>query len=409
MKKTGIAWLAAALLVVFSCSQALAADSAANIRTDASVINSSNIEHRHWVYDELAAFKQCLVPVISYSDGIISGAEKTKLQHIFDERNLDQAIEVEHWALLLKIVLGLPKENSGQLLDMYVFNLTSGKTILREDAAGGMVKLLTLRHLSGSGSAEELEPSKAIVDLDKVSERQRVLVQKAYCEGLLDSTVKVSFRPRVELTNAEAVSMLYRVINKYEIDLNTPVNISMNRVPDSGLKEHWAAGELGNSLERFAEKSKYLKRAENIVIAGNIENLTDYLEQPISIDCWNELIMKTLGLPNEYFDEHFLSGYTYGVSDGKHIKRSNAVAGMVKLLHASQVVGGRDATEEEREAASKSFSDYDNAFDKSKFAIAYNEGLIRGYGDGAFGCHSLLTRGEALALAVRVILKYPVR
>lgn len=87
--------------------------------------------HKHWVYDELAAFKQSFVPVVHQSTGRITEEEKKILQEdIFNAKKLDQAIEVKHWALLLRIVLNLPEERAGQLLDMYVFSLASGTLIV---------------------------------------------------------------------------------------------------------------------------------------------------------------------------------------------------------------------------------------------------------------------------------------
>ncbi|MEL7567747.1 MAG: hypothetical protein AAGU27_23115 [Dehalobacterium sp.] len=40
------------------------------------------------------------------------------------------------------------------MMDMYVYNLGTGSNILREDAVGGPVKLLTVGYINGSSSAE---------------------------------------------------------------------------------------------------------------------------------------------------------------------------------------------------------------------------------------------------------------
>lgn len=364
-------------------------------------------EPGHWVYNELAAFKQAFVPVVRGPAGRTTEEEKKALQEdIFNAAKLDNAIEVRNWALLLRTVLNIPAEKADQLLDMYVYGLASGNTVLREDAAGGMVKLLTIKHLSGSASAAELEPSRALVDLNDISERQKGLVQIAYCEGILDGTVNDFFRPGEALTNAEAVSMLYRVIKKYNIDLND--NWDAGSKPPSGTyKEHWADSLLKKSMEKSAQSVERLKNAERIIRGDSSGSFPGYLDSPVAVEKWNILLMNTLGLPNKKYEKRFLESYTFGMSDGKHINRGSAVAGMVKLLHAAELVKGRDAAEEERKAASQAFRDYGKALDQSKLAIAYSEGLILGYGDGAFRPQQMLTNGEALTLAVRIIEKLP--
>lgn len=118
------------------------------------------------------------------------------------------------------ITLSLPDEKAGELLKMYVYGLASGDVMRREDAAGGLVKLLTLKYIKGNSTSAELEHSRVLSDLGDVSDRQRVPVQVAFCEGILDATVKNLFRPKDALTNAEAVSILSKVIKKYGIDLN---------------------------------------------------------------------------------------------------------------------------------------------------------------------------------------------
>lgn len=414
MKKTGFAWLAAMLFFLAGTGLAAAGEIPLEVKVNSSIYKSFPEEKmplkpdpgtRHWVYDELAAFKQAFVPVVH--DERTTYSEKKILQEeIFNTEKLDKPIEVKNWALLLKTALKLPGEKAGQLLEMYVYGLASGKEILREDAVGGMVKLLTIDYLSGSSTPAGLEASKTLVDLRYVSEKQRTLVQMAFCEGILDATVNDFFRPKEALTNAEAVSMLYRVIKKYNIDLNEESFTGQNRPQAGYIKHHWAESAIKKSIENALAKADRFKKAEEIVRFGSADSFAAHLEKPIPVERWNDLLVTTLGLPNEKYGKDLIESYTFGLSDGKYITRGAAVAGMMKLLHVAELVKGRDATQEERVRASKRFNDYGKAMDQSKMAIAYSEGLINGYGDNSFRPGNMLTHAEALVLVARIIEKY---
>ncbi len=354
---------------------------------------------KHWVLDDLAAFKQALAPVFNSGpeDGILTEEGKGILRNlVFNRENLNRPVETGQWALLIRILLQLPPQKSEQLLKMYVYDLAGGNVVPREDAAGGLVKLLTVKpYLRGYVTAEELKPSMVLQDLNEISEKQRVLVQKAYCEGILDATVKDRFRPKDPLTVAEAVSMLSRVVKKYGIDLDH------SRKTGNDPDEHWAGRMFKESFKTASLRVDLFKRAESIVLSGDTG-----LDRPVTIDKWNDLLMAVLEPAKKNHRQKFLESYTYGLSDGKYIARSKAVAGMVKLLHAAELVRGRDATEGEIKEAASKFTDFDGVFDKSKLAIAFTEGLIFGYPDRSFRPDSCLTNGEALALVVKIINKY---
>ncbi len=370
------------------------------IPADKLKVPAKTVTPRHWVYDELAAFKQLMLPVVQSS----TVAEENKnilLHHIFNAAKLDQPIQADHWVFLLGTVLELPAEKSEQLLDMYAYGLSTGNEIKREDAAGGLVKLLTLRYLSGQTSAADLEPAKVLKDLDIISDRQSVLVQKAYCEGILDSTVKDMFRPADRLTNAEAVSVLYRVMQKYHIDLNDTGSNGY-----SSTQQHWADRELEAAAAKAKKKAERINGVERIIQAKGADESVKSLDSPITIDKWNELLFYTLNLEEATYEKSFLESYTYGLTNDKYVTRASAVAGMVKLLHASEKVGWRDATEDQKAAAAAYFTDYSKFRDQSKLSIAFAEGLITGFKDCSFKPEKKLTNGEALVLMLRIIHKY---
>jgi hypothetical protein len=272
---------------------------------------------------------------------------------------------------------------------MYVYGLGEGTEITRENVVGGLVKLLTINHINGSVSAAELEASKALKDLNEISDKHQGLVQIAYRDGILDSTTEDYFRPMNKLTNAEAVSMLYKVINRYINDFGSPIEWPQN---------HWSAKEVTHFFENGHSTGKLQQIVNNLIYDKNDQMI---LDQPIAIQDWHNLIMTVLKLPNDQYDKNFVANYTYGMAEGENIRRDKAVAGLMKL----QPTNLRDATQKEREVADKAFIDFDLAWDQSKLALAYQEGLIMGDKDGYFHPEKLLTHAEAIVLMVRVANK----
>ncbi|MDW7673553.1 MAG: S-layer homology domain-containing protein [Bacillota bacterium] len=338
-------------------------------------------EEKHWATEELDSFKQEIFTIQSLlSDEAWEALQDT----VFDETKLNQYIDLNNWGPLIKLVLNPDNGDNGQMLDSYVYRLGSDDKITRENAVGGLVKLLTINYISGSYSSEELKPSLVLTDLDQISEMQKVLVQMAYVEDILDSQTTDTFRPQDYLTNAEAISMLYRVINKYKT--NILEDLSFN---------HWSQSAVKSYVLASKPQGKTLEQIQNLIN----QNL---LDQPINIVTWDQLLLSTLKLHRG----ELLEGYTYGLADEGSIRRDKAVAGMMKLLHVVEFVEGRDATDKEILALKDGFSDSEAVFDESKLAIAYYEGLIGGYEDGSFRPHNMLTNAEALALLARIVDKY---
>jgi hypothetical protein len=371
-------------------------------------IEEKPIDEKHWVYNELAGFKKRVYPVAGLHSeyGGISEDEKNIIRnYILNEDYLDRPIKTGYWAALLNAVLKLPGQEKEKLLEMYVYNLATGDEITREDAVGGMVKLLTVKpYLDGSITAEEMEPAKALKDLQEISNRQNDLVRIAYCEGLLDSKTPEYFRPKEKLTVAEAISMLYKVITKYNISYdNTEKGNAQTPdiTTDTKPQANWIDSRLQSYRDKLQMKLVKLKTAESILLDGRVGSGEDLLYAPVTIDKWSEVLKHVL----EIEDEKILHSYTSSLVSDKTVPRDIAAAGMLKLLHYTGIIEGRDASEKERLDAVAAFSDYNDAFDTSKLAIAYNEGLVRGYPDSTFRPKQALTNGEALILMLNIIDK----
>jgi hypothetical protein len=365
------------------------------------------VKETHWVYDELADFKQRIFPIVSsinnHEHKTITKEEWMSVYaNVLNDEKLDEPIQIYHWTALIKMVLGLPEDQTNQLLDMYAYQLAMGNEILREDAVGGLVKLLTIDYISGSSTADDLKGSEALKDLEQISEKQKTLVQMAYVEGILDGTTIGHFRPKDKLTNAEAISILYRVIKKYDT-----LYVKTLIWPQS----HWSVFEVEAHLEKVKPRGELLNLISNLIKGNNKDGESqNNLNKPINIKDWNDLLEITLDLEHSKYKRSDRETYTYGLSESGHITRDKAVAGIMKLLIVADVKSGkdisRDAYHDEQVAAASAFIDFDQVWDKSKFSIAYSEGLIFGSEERKFYPNKLLTNAEAMVLIARIAKKY---
>jgi hypothetical protein len=362
-----------------------------------------SVQEKHWVYDELPDFKKQIVPIVGdINDHLHKTVTKEEWMSVhatvLNDKNLDEPIQIYHWATLLKMILELPEKQTDQLLDMYVYPFSQGNEVLREDAVGGLVKLLTLKHISGSSTAEDMKGSEALKDLDQISEKQKELVRIAYTKGILDGTTTDHFRPKDSLTNAEAVSILYRVNIILKPGLTWPQN-------------HWSVYQVEPYLQRVKPSGELLDVITHL-LGGNSSNTEPqaHLNQPINIKDWNNLLRITLKLENSKYEKNFWEDYTYGLSESGHITRDKAVAGIMKLLIVADLKTAqhvsRDASEEEKAAAASAFIDFDQVWDQSKFSLAYREGLIAGSEGKRFYPDRPLTNGEAMVFIARIAKKY---
>lgn len=344
----------------------------------------------HWVYEELSDFKQRILPLIDQAiqkDSVTKEEFMSVHAEVLNDSELDNSIAIYHWASLLKITLQLPADKADSLLNMYVYAFADRNQIYREDAIGGMVKLLTLNHIKGSASAEDLKASEVLSDLDTIHEKQRTLVQMAYQEGLLDGSVEGSFRPKDKLTNAEAISLMYRVLTNLD-----PIIEKEVPVPVKAPINHWFLSQLSKFIKDsdVNEELKHLiqKMYENEVQLKRLNNT-------ITIENWDKLMRVTLDLQS---DESKLKPYTFGLTENNFITRDMAIIPITKL----RVADPRNPSDSEKAAASKAFTDFHEAYDPDKLAIAYQSGLIQGYPDSTFRPKQYLTYAEAFSLIIRM-------
>lgn len=336
-------------------------------------------EEEHWVYPELKDYKQMIV---NYKDGSSTEGPVTQEEwksfhyNVLDPAKLDEPVQIYHWATMIKMGVELPKDRADELIDGYVYGLVQmyAEDINRETAIGGLMKLLSLSIVKATWDSTQADASKVFTDFKDVSDMQNGLIRIAYRDGLLDSGTKNTFRPKDKLTNAEAISIMYKVMKKYE-------QAGPQIVPPIG---HWATAEIKTLLE----KHRFTMDQKDQLNAGLAA------DDVIPVSLWHELLASRLGFPADKNSPEAM--YTYGLAHGEFLSRDRAVAGLMKLWGPS-----RDATKAERQAASEAFSDYNEAFDTSKLAIAYGLGVIKGYGHD-FGPERGLTYGEALVLLSRI-------
>ncbi|KIL38922.1 hypothetical protein SD70_23530 [Gordoniibacillus kamchatkensis] len=353
-------------------------------------------EEKHWVYAELKEYKQLIAPLRdeALASGPLTQKEWSEFQtDVLDGGKLDAPIAPDRWATMLKLSVRMPKDRVDELLATYVYGLLTAPdaaAIAREDAVGGLVKLLTIETISGEWQSEgEVDASRQLADFRDIDDKQTGLVSIAYRDGILDATVTngKAFRPKAKLTHAEAISMMDRVVKTY-----AGVTRSV-----SWPSSHWSAGEMTAFLNSYGAASNIALKA---LLQRNAPAQAAELDKPVPVKLWHELLIAALKLPA---DSKLPNGrisyedYTIKLAGGAYIARDRAIAGAVKL-------GGplRDATPKEREEARKAFADYDEAFDDSKLALAVHEALVGGYADGTFKPRSELTYGEAFVLAARL-------
>jgi hypothetical protein len=364
-------------------------------------------EEKHWALDDLASLKSHVYAMLdpnSKYDGMDKVDKNEIIDYVFNENHLDLPIKARHWALLLEAVLGIPIQQRQKMLDMYVFNLADGDDITRENAVGGMVKLLTIEMIKGNYHYEELAAAKALKDLHTVSDHQNTLVQIAYCAGLLDTNTVDYFRPLDKLTIAEAVSMLNKIIERFCIvyDETGKVAPPDPNISKDVMKINWIDQRVQQYRNNLQQRLVKLKTAESILMDGRTLDDDSCVNNSVTVEKWRYALKQVL----EIDDDDVLDYYTTDLTDGPTVPRDVAVAGMVKLLHYTGLVPGRDASEQEIQRIAAAFTDLDHVFDISKLAIAFSEGLISGYPDRTCAPKRELTNGEALVLILNIIEKY---
>ncbi|XEC97264.1 S-layer homology domain-containing protein [Paenibacillus tarimensis] len=343
------------------------------------VLNIAAGDTVHWVEKELESYKQ---RIVEYKDGgnetgMVS-EEEWKAFHstVLNEELLDEPIEIMHWVTMINMGVKLPKDDEAGLIQSYVYDQVTTKnagSIDRETAYGGLIKLLSLSIIDAGWNNNQMDAAGEYTDFDEISDRQSGLIRVAYREGLIDSATKDRFRPKALFTNAEAISVMEKVMLAYELS-----------APFITLKhDHWA----------YTEAKSFITSRK--LTAEQLELIRDGLPgHSVPVSLWHDLLAAVIGFPPDKDGPE--AQYTYGLAVGDYMPRDRAIASLMKLWGPS-----RDATDEERQAAAEAFTDYGMSFDPSKLAIAYSMGIVQGY-KSRFYPDKDLTYGEMLVMLSRV-------
>ncbi|CAN7668410.1 hypothetical protein [Paenibacillus sp. LjRoot56] len=175
----------------------------------------------HWVEPEQKSYKQQIVP---YKDGSSMEGPITREEwnsfyfYVLNPARYDEPIDIGNWATMIKMGVQLPKGKEDDLIAGYIYDLVPkyAQQVNRETAVGGLIKLLSFSLVQGSADNKQLDASKDFLDFKDIREMHQGLVQTSYREGLLDSATITNFRPKENLTNAEAISIMYKVMSRYE-------------------------------------------------------------------------------------------------------------------------------------------------------------------------------------------------
>jgi hypothetical protein len=334
-----------------------------------------------WLKSELVPFKQRIAPareLISSERGPIIKEEWERFSaNVLIASKLNEPISTSNWATLMKLSVCLP-EDKDQLtwsLQAYIYAFDQGSHLSREDAVGGMVKLLSLRSLHAASQSDDPDPRQTLNDASEVSDEQQSLFHIAYREGILDSSVKDQFRPKALLTHREAVSMAYRIIQKYGIPIDYDV-----LWPD----QHWSSEEVKSALRSYPSRLSFQQITSFLV---KDSPTSAWLDQPIDADAWRRMLL-TIGVPRSN---------TFQQAAGKSVERSAVIDDLIKLYGPEH-----DATSEEMAQLEAYFADAADASDKNALAMAANLGWVKGDEDGLFHPKRSLTYAEAYTLAARV-------
>ncbi|OAS16495.1 hypothetical protein [Paenibacillus oryzisoli] len=119
---------------------------------------------------------------------------------------------------MIKMGVQLLKGKESDLIAGYVYDLLPkyAQHVNRETAVGGLIKLLTYSIVQVGGTNNQLNARQVFLDFKDIKDMHQGLVQSAYQYGLLDSATTSRFRTKDDLTNAEAISIMAKVMNKFE-------------------------------------------------------------------------------------------------------------------------------------------------------------------------------------------------
>lgn len=163
--------------------------------------------------------------------------------------------------------------------------------------------------------------------------------------------------------------------------------------------KHWAAPYANNFSQRLIPVKKALTEDSDIRAEDIHKITTEVLEaknfnEPISFSNWQRILRIIFG-----------KQISESNASGGNINRENAVASVMELL--KEKVNLKPSTMDTLAAHSQFSDSYDISEDKViLIGLAYNQGLISGYGDATFRPKDNLRNSEALVLIDKVCSKY---
>lgn len=375
---------------------------------------------------ETEGLRYILEPYLKVGSALFIGEDNKEFLEINLLNNESPYLPVtaENWEKVVQIIFSF-HEDEKQSLKMYIRDFSKDDQIERQYAVSGLMKLLSLKYpLSLGGDEASLQKSEVISDLTDIDDSHQELVRQAYCLGFTDFTVDKNklFRPFDSLNNAEAVSMLYRILSNLGLPVSDPAEEPDNRqIPaDEGenlpevdtntltvekilLEYNEFKADLQNSIISSSKKRlELLKLAEGII--GT--DLYEYhaVDKPISIEQWAKLMNQVFGLESNEIDPYLSMG-----TDGILVYDIAAIS----IMKASNKLIGydpRDATEKELEEARAAIPQFDTARDVSKFAQMFSSGLLEGlYNIPGFTPQRPVSEIEALLLVKRITEMYKIK
>lgn len=334
-------------------------------------------DSKHWVYPQFKDYKQLIVPYKGNSSvkGPITREEWIAFTNsVLDPAQWDEPILINNWSTMLKMGIELPWGKEDFFLNDTVYNEVSmyAKHISRETAVGGVIKLMSLSILRASWDNPQIDAAKVFSDFSETDEKYTGLVRVAYCENLLDNADPLRFRPKDMLTNAEAISIMDKVMNKYErVD-------PLLRLPP----EHWAATEL-----KLLHDGHYFTRSMQQRLQAALTGDT-----PIQVELWRDAVEAVLRTTPSQTSAY----WNKAVDPANSLTRDQALADVIGLAWPN-----RKVNEKERQEAALAFADYAESADPMTLAAAYSLGIIKGDGT-EYEPRRQLTCAEAMVLLSRV-------
>lgn len=331
-------------------------------------------------------------------------------------------VAAENWEKIVQIIFSFEDSNK-QSLKMYILDFVTDDKIERQYAVSGLMKLLSLRYpLSIDGSVTNLQKSEAISDLNDVDEQHQYLIRQAFCLGFTDFSVDKDrlFRPFDPLNNAEAISMLYRVLSNLGLpimeqaedtdneQISAEENLQENTLNTSSIESILLEYDNYKTSLKKSNKTSNKKRLEMLQLSEDIIGISydefHTVDRPLTIEKWAKILNQVFGLDTEEIDP-----YLRFETDGT-LPYDIAAISIFKVSEKLVGYGPRDATEKELQDARVAIPQFDTARDTSKFAQMFSSGLLKGlYDIPGFTPQRPVNKTEALLLVKRMTEGFTVK